>query len=66
MEAIEIVDTQHMSHFVSEFYKSNLDFLQQRSMAGLEAEFRDVEMEEEEATTQMMDTQQQEVMEFKY
>jgi hypothetical protein len=53
MEPLEIKDTQHMSHFISEFYKSNVDYMQQRDMpAGEEEESRGNEvMEEVQAAT---------------
>ena len=44
MQPMEIIDTQHMSHFVSAFYKSNLNFMRQRDMP-VNVE-QDVEMEE--------------------
>ena len=46
MEPMEIVDTQHMSHFVSEYYKSNADYMRQRDMPESVEEEGDVEMEE--------------------
>jgi hypothetical protein len=50
MEPMEIMDTQHMSHFVSEYYKSNADYMRQRDMPeSVEPEGEDAEMETDTA-----------------
>jgi hypothetical protein len=41
MKPIEIVDTAHMSHFVSEFYKSNVEFMKQREMPAEEEQMEE-------------------------